>query len=62
MSRYPVDLGRNYSNVVQNLERSYLRGDDNLIQESPSMFDKGGGQALNFFRGSTADILQRSLP
>ena len=76
MARYPLqlgshpiqltrdfpDIGRNYSHVVQNLERSNLCSNGDLIQESLSKFDESGAEVPNLFVDLAAEIDQRALP
>jgi len=69
LARYPLQLGghpikptRNYSHIVQNLERSYLCSDGGLIQESLSKFYESGAEIPNLFVDLAAEIDQSALP
>jgi hypothetical protein len=54
---YPVDIGRNYSHAVQNLEGSYLGGHRSFGHESVVEFEKGGAEVFDFFIDLADSIL-----
>jgi hypothetical protein len=62
LTRHHTDVGRNYSDIVQNLERSYLCSDGSLMQEGLSKFDESGTEVPDFFADLAAEIDQRTLP
>jgi hypothetical protein len=57
-----AELSRKSTHVVQNLERSNLRGDSGMIQEMIPQMEEGGAVVLDFRVASAADILEDPLP
>ena len=56
LTRNDTNVGRNNSDIVQNLERSYLCSNGSLIQKGLSKFDESSTEVPDLFTDLAAEI------